>query len=153
MQESTIKRIPEIGEYVRGIGTLIRKDNVEPKPTPPPEHEWVFEEVTAEVELLVCDVKVTSYCVFCDGGELNSSIDTAKHEAKKVAVNLKVKADGETEIRVVRIVEHCRKQPSDLMPNYYQKDVLNFDPLKWGCKRDMPDPVRTVVWSTRGGAT
>jgi hypothetical protein len=59
-------KIPKIGEYVRGLGTLLAIEKNEPKPVKPPPEEYIFQEINSQIEILVGEVVVKPGNVFWD---------------------------------------------------------------------------------------
>lgn len=51
MTDKPTPRLPDPGEFVRGVGTLLRTEVVPPPPQPPPETDWIFEDMNARGEL------------------------------------------------------------------------------------------------------
>ena len=49
---------------------------------------------------------------------------------------------------VVKVVSQIRARPMD-KENIYDKIFFDFKPLEWGCLHDLPDPVETVIWSSK----
>lgn len=141
------KKTPSVGQYVRGIGTLVDVLDVTPVP-PPKQLEYVFEEVTARMEIWIGGWKVKDHGTLWDAFGYESSVKGAINEAQAFAVARGWNKDSQAEIRVVRIAERRRKTKVN-SDNYYQKEFENFESKSIGCCWEMPKPEEKVVWSSR----
>ena len=148
-----ILRIPTVGEYVRGLGRLIRIDKVPlPNPPPPPDSEYVFEEITACKQLRLCATGevLKEWDQYWDFEGLEDSVKTAVEEAKAFAAKRGLGPNSELEVVAVKKAELIRKRATS-SENNYDKEVARFEALEWGCKRDLPNPVLTIAWSSKTG--
>lgn len=141
-------RLPAIGEYVRGIGKLLAMEELAPKPPPPPEHDYIFEEITAHVELRLNGEQVQTFSAFWDYVGRESSVVDATEQAKEFAARHHLGPSSDLDVVVIRTAAQIRKQPRN-NPNNYDKRFADFNPLEIGCCRDLPDPTETIVWSSK----
>ena len=139
-------RLPEIGEHLRLTGTLVEIQDVTPPP-PARQLDYVFEDVTARVELLANGHLIDTR------GTFNDFCGSAEQSAIKEAQKVSAKYGDAVEVRVVRVSERYRARPTDHgHEDFYNKGRLKFERLPHGCGAGMPEPVETVVWSSKGGA-
>lgn len=141
-------RLPEIGEYVRGEGTLVAVQDVVPPP-PPIDKDYIFEEITTRVELRLGIEVLNEVCTLWDADGKETSVKTAIEEAKKYASNRNIGLGSELEMVVIKNVQQVRKRPWKSGENPYDRDFRRFEHLVVGSKANLPDPVETVVWSSR----
>lgn len=144
----TERRLPEMGEYVRGQGTLVAVEEIVPPP-PQVDRDYIFEEITAEVELRLGSEVLNHICSLWDAYGKDTSVKSAIEEGKRYASERKIGPGSELEVVVVKTVEQVRKRPKMGQENFYNPDFFLFESLQFGSKVDLPDPVRTVVWSSR----
>jgi hypothetical protein len=156
-------RLPEPGEFVRGIGTLVRTVVVPPPPQPPPLTLWVFESVNAQMRVLLHGEQLTEGSTYTDFYGKETSVIAATTDAKKYAKRHHITAKSEIEVCVARIVETVARVPlrypdQSSRANFYDRTFLAFEdgadaqdgfPREWrGCQ----ERVETVVWSSKGVA-
>lgn len=135
-------RIPEVGERLRLTGTLVDIQDVTPPP-PAKQLDYVFEEVTARVELAANGHVIDERGTFNDFG--GCAERTAIAEAEKLAKQF---GPG-VEVRVVRIVERYRARPNDYdYEDLYNRGFPKFERLQHGYHAGMPEPTETIVWSS-----
>ena len=144
----TQQRLPEIGEYVRGQGTLVAVQDIVPPP-PPVDKDYIFGEITAGVELRLGIEVLNKVCTFWDAYGKETSVEAAIGEAKKYASERKIGPGSELEVVVIKTVEQTRKRPNRREENFYDKTFFSFEPLEVMSKVGLPDPVKTVVWSSK----
>jgi hypothetical protein len=142
------QRLPEIGEYVRGDGTLVAVQEIVPPP-PPVNWDYIFEEITARVELRLGTEVLNKVCTLWDAYGLGASVTAATEDAKKYASKRKIGPSSELEVVVIKIIERVRKRPEKDSKNFYNPILQSFEPLQYGSKAELPDPVETVAWSSR----
>lgn len=145
--QGEIPREPAINEYVRGQGTLVA---VEDRTPPPPirTKDWIFEEITARVELRFGDEVLTSMGTTWDFHGKESSVASAIKDAQQYAKKRGISAKSELEVVVVKIVSQVRKRPKS-RANFYDERFLSFKTLDNGCRYDLPSDVETIAWSSR----
>lgn len=144
------QRLPEIGEYVRGQGTLIAVQHIIPPP-PPVDKDYIFEEITAEVKLRLGDEVLNEIASLWDAYGKGTSVESAIEDAKKYASERNIGPKSELEVMVIKIVEQVRKRPEKFSTeNFYDPTFISFVSLETGSKWNLPDPVETIVWSSRG---
>lgn len=138
-------RLPEIGEYVRMKGKLLRIEVIPPPPAPPPEVDYIFERTDARIELRVKGKVVTSFDTYNEFyGE-----GTAVREAVKDAKGMMSEYEGTgCELVVVKITEQRRKRPGRDSCVYTGHKFFSFDSLACGSTRGLPDNREEVVWSS-----
>jgi len=129
MSESEITnepRTPEVGDYVRSIGRLLRVEDVTPTP-PPPVKVYVFEDVTARVEILsasgvLIDERSTYTEFYGEGEAVASAIENAKRIAEELGPGVVV--------AVRRIVNECRaKRIPGWHPSAYDGKFIAMEPF------------------------
>ncbi len=141
-------RLPNIGEFVRNVGTLIKVDEIQP---PPPQivKEYIFEEISARVEIRFNGEQIKYLETLNDFYGLGTSIESAIEDAKGYATSYKINADNDLEIVVIKIVSQYRAKQNG-RESIYQKEFYNFSSLDtYDRQRDLPEPIETVVWSTK----
>lgn len=141
-------RFPEIGEYVRGMGRLLRIESVEPPPPPVPDKDYIFEEITAEKQMRLNGEVLKTYGTLWDFYGCEKSVETAIEEAKAMAKDKKIGPTNDIEIVVIKRVHQQRKQP-DGKPSNYDGAFLNLEPKQYGCCMGLPEDVSTIVWSSK----
>lgn len=148
MKEEKESRMPEIGEYVRGQGTLVEIQDIIPPP-PPINKDYIFEEITASVELRLGDEVLNKIYNLWDAYGKGNSVKNAIEKGQEYASKKKIDTKSDLEVVVIKIVEQIRKRPNKFQKNFYDETFYLFDSLETGSKWNLPDPVRTVVWSSR----
>jgi hypothetical protein len=141
------KRLPNIGEFVRGTGTLVDIQKPEPLPEPPP--CFVFEEIEARYELLLGDEVIKTIATLNDFYGLGTSVSSAIKEAKQYAEQRHITKASDLEVRVVKVITRF-KTSVVLGANYYDNQYPSFQMLRFGAYRDMPEPTELIVWSSKG---
>ena len=140
--------MPLVNEYIRGLGRLVAIQEVPVLPVKPVV-DYIFEEVTAEMQMMVNGIKVDDLGTLWDHGGLEDSVVSAIEEAKRFVKAYKLTRKSDAEIIVVRVVTQTRKRPNRECENLYDKTVQHFEHLTTGSHWNVPDPVRTVVWSSK----
>lgn len=149
MNEQINQRIPEVGEYVRGVGTLVKTEEVPPPPQPPPEVDYIFEEITAHCELRLNGKKISEFESLWDAYGKESSVQSAIEAAKEYAKKNGIGAKSDLEVVAVKECDFARKRPND-KENFYDKNFKSFDSKERGARWDVPAKIITVVWSSKG---
>jgi hypothetical protein len=142
-----MRRLPEIGEYVRGQGTLIAVQDIV-LPPPPVDMDYIFEEIHARVELRLGSEVLNEVCNLWDAYGKETSVKAAMAEAQRYASERKIGPGSDLEVVVIKCVEQIRKRP-DREENFYDKAFSSFKSLEIGSKANLPDPVEIVAWSSR----
>ncbi len=146
MMEEELKK-PEIGEYVRNIGTLLSIEDVKP----PPQHirrEYIFEEREARVELRLNGEVIKILCVLNDFYGLDECVKGAIKEAEEYSEKRSIKSNSDCEVVVIRVRRQYRAKPT-WVENFVAKGYTAFESLDFGSLRDLPLPIETKVWSTK----
>lgn len=143
MTEKPEARVPEIGDYVRTKGRLVKIEDVTP---PPPAQvlDYIFEAVTAKVRAFANNNEIAGFSEFNDFYGENSCVDHAIAEARKVAETYGPAID----VRVYKIVSQTRMRPQNDR-SLYDRQFADFQFLSSGWARNLPEPVETVVWSSK----
>jgi len=141
------RRLPEIGEYVRGQGTLVAVQDIV-LPPPPVDKDYIFEEITAKVELLLGSEVLNEVCTLWDAYGKETSVKAAIAEAKRYASERKIGPGSDLEVVVIKRVEQVRKRPNR-EENFYDKTFSSFKSLEFGRLANLPDRVETVAWSSK----
>ena len=147
MNSNSKQFLPEIGEYVRGQGTLVAIQDIVPPP-PPVDKDYIFEEITARVELRLGVEVLNEICTLWDAYGLETSVKVATGEAQRYASERKIGSGSDLEVVVIRIIEQVRKRPHR-EENFYDRTFSSFKSLEVGSKANLPDPVENVVWSSK----
>lgn len=133
-------RLPIVGEQIRLCGRLVEIQDV----TPPVTQmlDYVFEETTATVW-----VKVNGHFLK-EGPSFNdfsgSATASAIVEAKKWAAQY----GPSVEVVVFEKKRLVRKRPTG-RENFYAREFVEFEPLKSGCRADLPEDSEELVWSSK----
>lgn len=135
-------RVPEVGEYVRMIGTLVAVEEVVPPP-PPKEVDYIFEDSEARVEVLANGHKIDDGPTINDFYGKGTSVETAIEEAEK----LSKKYGPGVEVRVVKVTAQVRMR-KDRGENFYAPQFAAFKSKSHGATHDLPEPSEEVVWSS-----
>jgi hypothetical protein len=142
-------KIPQDGEFIRNIGTLVKVETIQP-PIPKPYNEYIFEEILARIELRFGKEVLKEFDTFCDFYGLNKSVEESIRSANQYAKDRKLNKNSELEIVVVKIVRQFRASPRPEEPNYCAKEYMNFKPCEnYRYRRDVLEPIETVVWSSK----
>ena len=141
------RRLPEIGEYVRGQGTLVAVQDIVPPP-PPVDIDYIFEEIHARVELRLGSEVLNEVCTLWDAYGKETSVKAAIAEAKRYASERKIGPGSDLEVVVIKRVEQVRKRPNR-EENFYDKTFSSFKSLEFGRLANLPDRVETVAWSSK----
>jgi hypothetical protein len=145
--ETQTPRLPKVGEFVRGHGVLVEIQDVTPKP-PPPEIDYIFESFSARIESRVNGKVLNTHGTLNDFYGRGTCVESAIADAKKIQATY---GASDVEYVVVKITSRVRQRPQDRREyNFYNKQFVDFEALKWGCHRDLPDDVEEVVWSSKG---
>lgn len=139
MDDNSMPRIPKIGEYVRGFGRLLEKEDV----TPPTVqvYDYIFEGTSARLEGRINGHVVKTYSTFY--GE-NTCV---KHAISEAMDALKRLGESDFELVVVKITKRSRMRPTQDV-HFYDRKFRQFMHLECGRKRDLPDEVEEDVWSS-----
>lgn len=133
-------REPNPGEFVRGVGHLLRVEDVTPPP-PPKAEDFIFEQVTARIEIRTPKGKViksgpvlTEF--YGQGTATESAIEEAKRYIDEYAPNV---------IAVVEVREQYRFRPTTDR-NFYDRQFCGFSMTETGSRHGLPDPAEKEVW-------
>lgn len=132
----------KIGEYVRHIGKLITTEDV----TPPvvTVTDYIFESVSARCELRFRREVVNNIQTLSDFYGEGTGVATAIKEMQEYVTNKQIGPNSDLEVVVVRVAEQCRMRPN---PTKFSREP--FRSIDYGSRRDLPEPVETVVWSSK----
>jgi len=145
-------RVPNIGEYVKNLGTLVNVETIPPKPQPPSK-DYIFEEINAEVEVRLKDEVLKGLGSFNDFYGIGTSVTAAIKEAEEYALSRNITADSDLEVVVIKVVSRYRAKPVyGTEGHFYAPDIYQFKHLDIGSKRDVGEPVESIVWSSRCAA-
>lgn len=144
-------RLPNVGEYVRGTGVLIKIEQAPPSPPPPqPPPDYIFEDTSARWELRRKGETLTTFTTFSDFYGLGTSVTSAVEAAMKYAEEQAIDANSEVEVVVVRIVTYSRERPSN-KENIYAPAFRYFESVVDSSRYNVPEEVEADVWSTKLG--
>ena len=144
MSEKQLK-IPEVGEFLRGVGVLVKIEDG--KPVPPPK-DYIFEDITARCEMRLNGEVIKEIETLNDHYGLETSVKTAIEEMKDYAKRRGITDKSDVEIVVVRVAEQTRMRPKN-RESYYATGYMDFESLRYGSHRNLPEDVETVVWSSK----
>lgn len=145
MSEENKPRIPEVGEYVRGCGTLIEIQQSEPLPPPP--SDYIFEEITARCEMRLNGETLKVFNSVWDFYGKGTSVKDAIREAKEYAEKHHLGPDSDCEVVAIKSISRTRKRCVE-RPNHYDQSFVFFETQPYG-KAGMPRDMEEVVWSSR----
>jgi hypothetical protein len=145
MTDKTDERLPEIGEYVRRTGRLLRIED--PRPEPPPKKDWIFEYVNARKEVRLNGKALNKLGTLNDYYGQGTAVPKAIAEAQDWCEDNCVVQESTLEVVVVKVVSHVRMRP---VRDVYDRSI-RFQSIDNGCKWKLPADVETVVWSSKTG--
>ncbi len=141
-------RDPEQGEYVRGHGRLLNTEVTEPPPQPPPKTYYIFESITAHVEVRMNNETIRKGSSYWDFQSEGSSIQSAIEEAKQWIKKFNIKRSSDTYLVVVKKISQVRKvklkdevNPYNRIFNAFEYSVINShvgekSEVVWNSKKD-----------------
>lgn len=145
MSEKQLK-IPEVGEFLRGVGVLVKIEDGEP--VPPPPKDYIFEDITARCEMRLNGEVIQEIETLNDHYGLETSVKTAIEEMKNYAKRRGITDKSDVEVVVVRVASQHRMMPKN-RESYYASGYMDFESLRYGSCRDLPEDVETVVWTSK----
>jgi len=138
-------RIPNVGEKVRMLGTLIRVET--PKPIQPPD-EYIFEDVNARVELRLRDSVIKEFGTYNDFH--GCSVTSAIKEAKQICEVHGIGPTSDNEIVVVKVTTQFRRLLSREGDTYaYDREFRRFNYMSSGGGYGVAPDVEVDVWSSK----
>lgn len=138
-------KIPEIGEYVRGTGTLVAIE--QPEVVVPP-LEFIFRRVSAHCEVRLNGVKLNEIEGFWDFYGLETSVQSAIAAANEYAHKNKIDEKSELEVVAVRLT-YCTRMHKKLGENFYAKEYFDFSQMDHGSSWNVPEKTWDLVWSSK----
>ena len=140
-------RLPEIGEFVRHHGTLVAVEATQPEPPPLPRKDYIFEVIEARCEIRHNGKAIQYLQALNDFYGLGTSVKVAIKEMKAHAIQEKIGLESDIEVVVIKVVTQYRNwsKPEE---NFYDKTFFDFM-MTNGSQRNLPDPVETIVWSSK----
>lgn len=136
--------IPKQGDFVRRQGLLIRTEEYTP-PRPPTEIDFIFEEQEARTELRLNTLTVSEIQTLNDYYGPGTAVESSIKEAKEYAEENGINKDSDLEIIVIKIVNQFRAKIINKAP---YNDYLRIESYQRSGV-SLPDPVETIVWSTK----
>ena len=151
-----MNEIGRIGEYINGVGMLIKVEYIPPE-LPLPQYHYIFQEAEARCELRLMNGQVLNILgIFNDVNGFGSCVVRAIREMKDYITRKGISANSDIEIRVIKVVSHYRAilEPTVEKNRYIHgpQGYEHFERLRIGSSRDMPDPVETIVWSSKNSS-
>lgn len=141
-------KMPQIGDYIRNVGKLIRIETIPPEPQEPIV-DYIFEEISAKIELRASWGKIDDITCLNDFYGLESSIQTAIKEAKEYCSERHITKDSELEVVVIKEVEQFRKRPTGKL-EFWNKEYMDFEHLDgYKSTHDLPEKTETIIWSSK----
>jgi hypothetical protein len=147
MSDTTTPRLPAVGEYVRGVGTLHAVE--QPPAPPPPPPVYIFQQTTATAELRRNGELLKELQTLTDWYGLETSVATCIDEMRSYCARQRITSTSELEVVVVRVVSYYRARPVHQQENILAREFQSFSVLDHGGCWDVPEPEETVVWSSR----
>lgn len=132
-------RVPEVGEFVRYVGTLVEVQEETPPP-PPPVKSYVFEKLEYLIEIRAAGKLLADGPSFVVGTELPRAIEEATRIAKGY--------DFEVDVVVLERVSRVRMTPNMNMENIYHRNTTCFT-FESNPHRGMPADKIRDVWSSK----
>jgi len=142
-------KLPKKGDFVRHHGTLIRIDIATPPPLPPPVKDFIFEEQEARCELRLNGKQLKELQTLNDFDGLGTAVKSAIEEMKRYTGTNNIGKDSDLEVVVVEVVSQFRAKPLS-KENFYDKEYFDFERNHSYNRPELPVPVETVVWSSKG---
>lgn len=150
MKQANKLRTPKIGEFVRHLGKLVAIEKVSPPP-PKIETDFIFEEVEARCELRLDGEVLKHLGTLSDFYGLETSVETAIKEMNEYASKRNITKDFNIEVVVIRRTYQIRKRPIARY-NIYSKKYYDFEPIEHGATYNLPEPIETIVWSSKSSS-
>jgi len=145
VSENKTSRLPEIGEFVRNYGTLVRVEDVTPQQAVV--MDYVFESISARLEARVNGKLIKQYSEINDFYGLATCVDLARQEA---AEQLKWFGESDLEFVVVKITKQARMRPhKNNGENYYADRFRAMENLTHGSRWNVAEEREEVVWSSK----
>lgn len=138
------KRLPNIGEYVRGVGTLVSIEDYTPPPPPLIKH-YIFEEITARCEVRLNGETLNKFNSVWDFYGKAWSVEDAIKTAREYAKRQKLGPKSDIEVVAIKEIHQVKKQPR-MDVNSYDPQFINFERIY---DSSLPGPVEEVVWSSK----
>ena len=140
MSEKQLK-IPEVGEYLRHVGRLVKIENS--KPLPPPPDDYIFEETEYKMFMKRNGEILKGFGAFMDEAK-----DDAIKEMTDYAKSHNITKDSEVELVVVEERIQYRMRPTHRR-NFYAEAYTDFEVIDTGSRRGLPEPKLKVIWSSK----
>lgn len=142
---TTPPRLPVPGEFVRHHGTLVSTDQ---KPPVIPPLEYIFEEISARIEMRLGDSVLKNLGEYNDFYGLDTSVKAAIEDAKKYAKKYKITPTSDLQMFVVRIVS-CYRATAINGFNFYDETFRDFRRLDHGSEHKVPEAIESEAWSSK----
>ena len=143
-------RLPVVGEFVRSVGRLVGIQTIDPPPQPPPQKDYIFEDVSARCEMRLNGERINLINTLNDFFGVDSGIKSAINEMVEYCEDKKIGPESDIEVVVVKVVCRYRARPcADVLKIFNNKNYRNFNFLKAGACWDLPEDVETIVWSSK----
>jgi hypothetical protein len=149
-------RLPQEGDWIRLTGTMIKKETIQPPP-PPPTVLYLFEEVSAVVELRspLGDV-LTNVGAFNDYHGEGTATASGVEETEKYIVANALSADGDgVYVAVVEVREYLYLRPSlgNDKGSFHDKEFRQMERVARHIPGapPLPETKRRDVWTSRKG--
>lgn len=140
-------RTPDVGDFVRGTGKLLKIEHIQPPP-PPSYDTYIFEEITARCELRLKQEVIHHIQTLNDFYGIGTSVETAIKEMKEYARQKKLTSKSEIAVVVLKVVSQFRARTTSLK-NSYEKEYPDFRYADWPEQRGLPDPIITIAWTSK----
>lgn len=147
MKDNQLK-IPEVGEFVRNIGKLIKVETIQPPP-PPPYTDYIFEEEEARCELRYNGETIKHITTLNDFYGLGAGVTTAITEMKNYCRNHNIHPYNDLEVVVIKIIRQYRANKLD-KGAFYSEGYYDFETKgEYSSQRGLPEPTEEIIWSSK----
>jgi hypothetical protein len=139
-------RLPEVGEFVRGHGTLVRVEEIPPELQPPPKKVYIFEQNDARWEVRFGNEVLSHSSKHNEFYGQHTAVPFVIKEAKAYCKKNKIGPKHALEVVVIRIVDEEQKVPAR-DENCYDRQFIDFAGAhQYASHKNISE---TVVWTSR----
>jgi hypothetical protein len=138
-------RAVKTGEFVLRVGRLVSIEDV----TPPVTQvlDYIFETVSAKAELRLRGKTIDTLPSYCNWTESEEGVAETIKGAKEYVAENQIGPGSDIEVVVLRVAEQYRMRPLPNPQGYTLHEP--FRTLDYGSRWRLPQPVETIVWSSR----
>jgi hypothetical protein len=132
-------KIPQVGEYLRDVGKLIKVEEIVPTQ---PQKDYIFEDIEYKCDLYLDDELLKSLTTY--GNFRQHAID----DMSKYCADRKINKNDRLEMRITEVKTQVRRQFTS-KESFYNEGYPEFVRKDIGCYLNLPEPVETIVWSSK----